>query len=153
MLRDINPGKVGSQARDFTYCNGFVYFAADDGTHGFELWRTDGTADGTIMIKDINTSFMATGKPIGSVPRYLCDVNGILYFAVSTDPTSGEEALWKTDGTAAGTVLVNNQSFSFPSNLTQLTSFNGALYFSETIITPNLYRVTSSGPVAVKSGS
>ncbi len=31
-----------------------LYFIADNGEHGFELWRSDGTSDGTRMVKDIN---------------------------------------------------------------------------------------------------
>ncbi len=133
ILRDVNPGKVSSGARDFTYSNGFVYFVADDGTHGFELWKTDGTAQGTILVKDINTGFFAGGTPNPSAPINLCDVNGVLYFAIQYDPTTGEEALWKTDGTTAGTVLVQNTNFSSgtiipPANL---INYNGLLYYTQ----------------------
>ena len=33
---------------------GVAYFAANDGIHGEELWRSDGTVSGTYMVKDVN---------------------------------------------------------------------------------------------------
>lgn len=76
---------------------GTLLFVADDGIHGTELWRSDGTANGTMMIKDINP----TGS---SYPRDL-EVCGTHAYFSAFDPVRGSE-LWRTDGTAPGTVLV-----------------------------------------------
>ncbi|MEB3831575.1 ELWxxDGT repeat protein, partial [Phormidium sp. CCY1219] len=72
----------------------------DDGTNGFELWKSDGTAAGTVLVKDIRSG---SGS---SNPSNLTNINGTLYFGAD-DGTNGFE-LWKSDGTAAGTVLVKD---------------------------------------------
>src|SRR6266567_3839963 len=85
--------------------------------------RTYGTADGTVLVKDIDPG---TG---GSYVDHLTNVNGTLYFTAN-DGTNGNE-LWKSDGTAGGTVLVKDvnlgPSGSYAGNLTNV---NGTLYFS-----------------------
>ena len=77
-----------------------LYFRADDGTNGEELWKSDGTASGTVMVKDINSGSS------GSYPSGLTAVGNTLYFTAD-DGTNGEE-LWKSDGTASGTVMVKD---------------------------------------------
>jgi ELWxxDGT repeat protein len=81
--------------------NGQVFFAANDGTHGQELWKTAGT----VMVADINPG------SAGSSPRYLTDYKGTLFFG-ATD-SSSLNGLWTSDGTATGTVT------PFPSPLAQ----------------------------------
>ncbi len=68
--------------------------------HGTELWKSDGTATGTVMIADINPGNK------DSNPEGLLNVNGTLYFAAD-DGTHGSE-LWRSDGTGAGTIMVND---------------------------------------------
>lgn len=83
--------------------NGYMFYVANAPGMGNEMWRTDGTIAGTVVIKDINGNFR------DSVPgEYNISVayNNELYF-VATDGIVGEE-LWKTDGTEAGTVLVKD---------------------------------------------
>jgi trimeric autotransporter adhesin len=70
---------------------------ANDLTTGRELWKSDGTDAGTVMVKDIYPGNSA--EPYG-----FSSVNGILFFAAKT-ASAGHE-LWKSDGTDAGTVMV-----------------------------------------------
>ena len=115
--------------------HGSIYFASNDEPQGYddagtELWKTDGTAAGTKLVKDIYPGFY------GSNPGSFTVSNGLLFFSAN-DGVHGSE-LWKTDGTAAGTVMVKNigpltpnmeDHSSYPSSLTDV---NGILYFSAT---------------------
>ncbi len=100
LLKDINPGAGNSQAGEFIQIDSVVFFTADDGVSGEELWKTNGTEAGTVLIKDIRPGLDA------SAPHSLVNVGGTLYFSAN-DGTSGYE-LWKSDGTAAGTVRVKD---------------------------------------------
>ena len=55
--------------------NGTLFFAANDGTHGTELWQSNGTAAGTVMVADINPG------AAGSYPINLTNVNATLFFS------------------------------------------------------------------------
>ena len=96
LVRDIAPGHQGSRIGSMVDIEGTLYFGADDGTHGNELWKSDGTRAGTVMVKDINPGSDA------SSPTPPVEVGGVLYFSAD-DGTHGYE-LWKSDGTGAGTV-------------------------------------------------
>ncbi len=82
------------------------------------MWKSDGTASGTVMVKDINSGSST------SFPDYLTAVGSTLYFR-AYDGTNGYE-LWKSDGTSAGTVMVKDinsgSGSSYPSYLTAVGS-------------------------------
>ena len=97
---------TGSAPAGFTALGSWVLFMADDGAHGMELWRTDGTAAGTALVKDINPTHNPSPGfgPGSSGPGKLTALGGKLYFGAD-DGTNGR-GLWMTDGTGAGTVAV-----------------------------------------------
>lgn len=76
------------------------YFAANDGVNGYELWQSDGTAAGTVLLKDIKPGAGGSG------PYLFRLLNGAMVF-FANDGATGYE-LWKTDGTAAGTAQVKD---------------------------------------------
>ena len=128
LVKDIYPGAVGSVPRDLTAFNGELYFTADDGSTGRELWKSDGTAAGTVRVKDINPG----GED--SDPVELIVFDGALYFAAH-DGTENEfshplQALWKTDGTEAGTQKLKNLELSVGIPGRALVVFKDALYFT-----------------------
>ena len=99
-----------------------MYFSANNGT-GQELWRSDGTTDGTFLVKDILPGSLSSGI------TNLTNVNGTLYFSAG-DFVNGLE-LWKSDGTAAGTVQVKDiWPGADSSSPTSLTNVNGWVVFS-----------------------
>ncbi|MFO0976374.1 MAG: ELWxxDGT repeat protein [Planctomycetaceae bacterium] len=104
--------------------NGKLIFTAT-GADGHELWTSDGSAAGTVRLKDI-----AAGANSGITPsssRFV--VNGSTAYFFANDGISGRE-LWKTDGTAAGTVLVKDvNAGAASSNPSQLINVDGLLYF------------------------
>ena len=97
MVKDIFPGRASSDPQEITALNQVkvntdhplnrvVYFRADDGSNGVELWKSDGTNEGTKMVKDIwegNAS---------SAPREFTPWNTHMFF-VATDNVMGTE-LW-----------------------------------------------------------
>jgi ELWxxDGT repeat protein len=142
-FKDINPGPSSSPS-DLTDVSGELFFAADDGTHGDELWKSDGTTVGTQLVSDINPG---SGS---SVPTDLTNVNGELYFRAS-DGTHNPDELFRSDGTAAGTVLVDSSS-SAPYNVFDITNVNGSVYFYGYDGTHwNLYVTRGTGETLVAS--
>ncbi len=131
LLKDINPGPADSliscprQCRyaSFTALNGQLLFSAIDADHGFELWQSDGTPNGTGLLKDIQPG------PTESFPNNFLKMGDTLFF-VADDGTHGNE-LWKSDGTPDGTVMVKDiYPGATGAGPTALAQFNNLLYFA-----------------------
>jgi ELWxxDGT repeat protein len=83
--------------------DGVAYFAADDGQHGLELWRSDGTAIGTSLVRDIHPS--GDGFNAFSEPFFCPSEHGLLF--VADDGINGKVP-WVTDGSAGGTNMIRD---------------------------------------------
>ncbi len=130
LVRDISPGpdaSAVSDPSDFIVLGDVVLFTADDNVHGRELWRTDGTSEGTVLVKDINPGSVSS---IVYAPDPFTPFKGAVFF-VAYDQTHGGE-LWRTDGTADGTVLVKdiNPGAGSSSYASGFFEWNGTLFFA-----------------------
>lgn len=106
--------------------NSELYLLINTAATGIELWKMDAAFNVT-LVKDINPG---SARAFSSVfEKNLTIHNGLLYFFADTG--SGQD-LWKSNGTAAGTVLsVDMENPDGVSHrLDELTSVNGMLYFS-----------------------
>jgi ELWxxDGT repeat protein len=114
---------------------GTVYFVGLD--NGLELSRTDGTSEGTMLVRDLSTSLG------GGFPTNLTAVGATLFFVAGADDGSGRE-LWRSGGTAADTSRVKD-IWAGPngSNPDSLVAAGGLLFFRATDVTTsasNLWR-------------
>ena len=100
--------------------DGTIIVNGNNVNSGMELWKTDGTSGGTIIVKDINPETSSNFPPgpfvsgkssitygTQMIPRYIIH-NNTLYFGADNGANGRE--LWKSDGTEAGTVLIKDLS-------------------------------------------
>lgn len=105
---------------DFCAIGDFLFFSASDSLHGNELWKTDGTAEGTTMVCDI-----VRGEK-SSNPQDIVCVNHKAFFTINKEKSY---QLWVSDGTRSGTTRVrfksgkNNQVFGYEVIDTMLVFF------------------------------
>ena len=145
LVKDINPGGFNS---DFVHVNtgcsffkegtaiinGELFFNGHDSTHGTALWKTDGTANGTVLVKDISPILYMQGSLSGGpFCWYFRELNGQFVF-ITNDLTHGQE-LWITDGTSVGTNLLKDINTDINYNLgasqiRELVKSNGKVFFT-----------------------
>jgi ELWxxDGT repeat protein len=135
LVKDIYPGNSGSISSSTTAlcaANGILYFWANDGASGTELWRSDGTEAGTCLVKDLTAgSVGSTTRDLSASPYYLFSSGSLVFFSI-IDSSLGFE-LWRSDGTADGTFLVKDICpGTGNSYITNPASVNGILYFQAT---------------------
>ncbi len=155
-LGDLNTTTFSSRPDAFaTTGDGQVFFRADDGIHGQELFVTDGTAAGTRLVKDIRPG---RGSGIIIDPPYynptgLAATSDAVYFAANDGAAL---RLWRSDGTAEGTraVQAQNAPAGLPSSPRHLTAIGDTVYFVGNYAStgPQLWKTdgTDAGTVMVK---
>ncbi|MFP2927485.1 ELWxxDGT repeat protein, partial [Pyxidicoccus sp. 3LG] len=116
----------GHNANSTAQLDGTLFFTGADAAHGLEVWKTDGTPEGTVLVEDI-----APGRNDAWPMEYVA-VNGVVLFWARTGDWSSPARLWRTDGTPEGTFPIQN--FSVYSHgeggPTSLTVVGDVAYFS-----------------------
>src|SRR5262249_44400637 len=116
-VKDIWPGPTDGWPQ-YLAKGDAIFFQARDDDHGAELWRSDGTAEGTWLVKDV-----AEGR-WGSEPQELTPALGLVYFHADGG-LFNRDALFRTDGTEAGTIRLTNGGLGVQHIIT-----NTFLYFT-----------------------
>ncbi|MCH8905421.1 MAG: hypothetical protein IIA45_16090, partial [Bacteroidetes bacterium] len=130
LVKDILPGKNGSEPKELISIGNTLYFSADDSTYGRELWRSNGTTSNTIMVRDISPG-TRSGFERTAFPQFLTNLNGTLYFG-AREYQYGDE-IWKSDGTTSGTVMIKDINVGDPWSRSlprYLTVIGNTIYFS-----------------------
>jgi ELWxxDGT repeat protein len=99
LLKEFNP--YPSSINSFVF-NNKVYYAGSDAGNGTELWISDGTSNGTKLLKDINPGVAS------SSPSSFFKVPGSSYLFFKAITASEGTELWRTDGTEQGTILLKD---------------------------------------------
>ena len=104
LVKDISTSfDLAGSPESITPLGNIAIFTAATAEVGREIWKTDGTAAGTVLVKDINNG------PTSSEPRALAAANGLVYFAAYDAEFHTE--LWRTDGTEAGTFSIGDYGY------------------------------------------
>lgn len=96
----------------------YAFFIANDGIHGHEPWISDGTINGTFLLKDIAINNASSSNDY-QFPRDddFKIYNGYTYFRSYTNFIPNKlnnlkypNQIWRTDGTTDGTILILNNT-------------------------------------------
>lgn len=146
IVKMINPAAQSIAEFYSGYYRGKMYFWANDGTTGAEVWYTDGTAAGTQLLKDIVAGNNATTGSGGMRTdlMFIQDDN-YLYF-----PLERSKYVWRTDGTADGTIQLNTTPLT--SAIIAGASAKGkSIYWQDNVTTLYKSNGTPAGTTLVKN--
>jgi ELWxxDGT repeat protein len=119
LVKDLRPGRADPAAGNLIRVNDRLFFTAGDGTSSSDLWVSDGSEAGTHIVREFNPGAWGTYG--------YAEVNGELYFSLTLfDGRSWKSQIWRSDGTPEGTILVKEIGRFPPAHLTDV---DGTLFF------------------------
>jgi ELWxxDGT repeat protein len=144
-VKDIWPGfdpgsgeyLASSEPKQLRAIGNTLYFTANNGVNGRELWKSDGTDAGTVMVKDVTLDQSNSAGPTNLT------VGGNKLFFLQAEPFVGTR-LWVSDGTAEGTTEVA----ALTGPVSNLTSAGGRVVFTYNNGTNGLELWSSDGTSA-----
>lgn len=117
IIKALGENQFGSsiRVREVAVANSYFYFVTYGA--GEDLWRSDGTESGTLLLKDMSTL------------SHLACVDDQAFFS-GKEPGQTDVELWQTDGSPANTTQVKNIGNAYSSNPGNFTTFNDKLIFT-----------------------
>ena len=120
LLSDINTSTSGdSRVRARIGFNELMYFIVDDGVNQYSLWKSNGTDDGTQLVKALKGNWLSS-KLVVSGNKF--------YFSMDTNGNGNE--LWVSDGTTAGTQMLELAPSDLGVSIGRMVDVNGTLYIA-----------------------
>ncbi len=124
LIKDINPGNLNAFGTLYDFIkfeaveyNGKLYFTAKNNANNFEPWYTDGTANGTMCLKEVNSNG-------GSEAKNYVVCNNLLYFTAWDGTQYG---LFSSNGTSINTNMILSYFLDPP--VSKLYSFQNNLFY------------------------
>jgi ELWxxDGT repeat protein len=123
----LSPGAGNSNPKNLVNVNGTLFFSANDGTNGEEIWRINGLGPAEMVEDSVPGGGIAGSS--GVYPQNLIDANGTLYF--SSGLTTTQTRLWRVEGAgmAQPISVVGISGFTIQSAPDYLTNVGGTVYF------------------------
>ena len=118
---DLVPGPGSSNPAELVVYSGSLYFTANNGISGTELWRYESASQTASLVADIASGVTS------STPEHLIVYDGLLYF-LADDGLDGR-ALWVFDGSTASKVT-DIRAGGLQGRTSNFVVFDGRLFFA-----------------------
>ena len=149
------PGFTGSMPGYFTAVGDLFFFTANDGIHGYELWRSDGTEAGTVMVKDLRPGMQLTGTVRNAATNAI--ISGAVVTVGSKTATTSSTGVYTIADVPAGaqTVVITAAGYSDWSGTATVTAGGTVTLNASLTALPGAVSgtVTKTGGAAVASAT